>query len=248
MTKMEAAARAGERHFERFALNQRIQHVLLMASFFVLVITGFPVRYAGVPVSSEVIGFLGGFTARGIIHRAAAIVLIGLTVYHMFYVMHSKVGHSDFLALIPNKKDIRDVINMLKFYFGLTSDRPKFDRFNFVEKLEYASVAWGSVIMIGTGAVLWFEEQAMLILPKWTLDIANVVHSYEALLAFLAIIVWHFYHVHLNPEAFPMSRVWLTGKMSETEMREQHPLEYERLTNQRPDTIERVRPKAEAEK
>jgi cytochrome b subunit of formate dehydrogenase len=84
--------------------------------------------------------------------------------------------------------------------------------------------------MIVTGLVLWFEEQAMMIRPKWSLDIARVVHSYEAVLAFLAIIIWHFYHVHLNPEVFPMSRIWLDGKISEHDMKEHHPLEYERIT------------------
>lgn len=106
---------------------------------------------------------------------------------------------------------------------------PKFDRFNFIEKFEYLALAWGSVVMIVTGFALWFQDQAMVVLPKWTLDIAKVIHSYEALLAFLAIIIWHFYHVHLNPEVFPMSRVWLSGEISEHEMKTLHPLEYERI-------------------
>ena len=96
---------------------------------------------------------------------------------------------------------------MLKFYVGLSPNTPQFDRFNFIEKFEYLALAWGSVVMIATGLVLWFQDQAMVMLPKWTLDVAKVIHSYEALLAFLAIIIWHFYHVHLNPEVFPMSRV-----------------------------------------
>jgi cytochrome b subunit of formate dehydrogenase len=83
--------------------------------------------------------------------------------------------------------------------------------------------------MIGTGLILWFPNQAMTYLPKWTLDVATVIHSYEALLAFLAIIIWHFYHVHLNPESFPMSKIWLTGKISERELKELHPLEYLRI-------------------
>lgn len=73
----------------------------------------------------------------------------------------------------------------------------------------------------------------MILVPKWAVDVAQIVHSYEALLAFLAILIWHLYHVHLNPEVFPMSRVWLTGKISEQELKEHHPLEYERLKSKR---------------
>ena len=87
--------------------------------------------------------------------------------------------------------------------------------------------------MIFTGLLLWLEDEAMLVLPKWTLDIARVVHSYEALLATLAIIIWHFYNVHLNPDNFPMSWTWLTGKISKEKMIHHHPLEYEKIVAER---------------
>jgi len=107
--------------------------------------------------------------------------------------------------------------------------RPRFGRYNFIEKFEYLAVGWGSVIMIGTGVLLWAPHVSLMFLPKWVMDIAFAVHSWEAILAFLAIIVWHMYNVHVNPAVFPMSRVWLTGRISLHELRENHPLEYERL-------------------
>jgi len=222
-----------EPSFERLTRNQRVQHIVLMASFFLLVITGFPVKYPETAASSGIIGFLGGFTMRAVLHRIGAVVLIGLTGYHICYTMFTRIGHFEFLALMPNKKDISDTFHMIKFYLGLASDRPRFDRYNYIEKFEYLAVGWGSVLMIATGIVLWFEGEAMLILPKWALDVARVIHSYEALLAFLAIIIWHFYHVHLNPDVFPMSKIWLTGKISEHDMKEDHPLEYERMIRDR---------------
>jgi len=221
-----------ERRFKRMTLNQRIQHIILMTSFFTLVVTGFPVRYPDSPVSSKIIQLVGGFTMRSRIHRLAACVLIGLTVYHVFYMTLSKHGRSELRALMPAFKDATDAIQMLKFYVGLTPNTPLFDRFNFIEKFEYLALGWGSILMIATGLMLWFQNQTLEYLPKWTLDVARVIHSYEALLGFLAIIVWHFYQVHLNPQVFPMSRVWLDGEISEHQLKTLHPLEYERILKQ----------------
>lgn len=218
-----------ERYFERLTLNQRIQHIVLIISFTMLVLTGLPVRYPDSLFSSIIIHLFGGFATRSLLHRLAAIVLIGLTGYHIGFSILSVRGRSEFKALLPNTKDIYDAIRMLLFYLGFNSKKAQFDRYNFIEKFEYLAVGWGSVVMIGTGLMLWFEVQAMIYMPKWTLDVARVIHSYEGLLAFLAIIIWHFYHVHFNPEVFPMSKIWLTGKIAEHEMIEHHPLEYERI-------------------
>jgi cytochrome b subunit of formate dehydrogenase len=218
-----------ERYFERVTLNQRIQHIVLMTSFFTLVLTGLPVRYPNSVGSSIIIHLLGGFASRSLEHRIAAVVLIGLTIYHIIYSIATPHGRSELWALMPRPKDLFDAIRMMLFYLGFSSKKAQFDRFNFIEKFEYLAVGWGSVVMIATGGMLWFEEQSMMILPKWALDVARVIHSYEGLLAFLAIIIWHFYHVHFNPEVFPMSRIWLDGKISEHELQEHHPLEYARI-------------------
>ena len=66
-------------------------------------------------------------------------------------------------------------------------------------------------------------------LEKLGFDVSRTVHFYEAVLATLAIIVWHFYFVIFNPDVYPMNLAWLTGRMSEREMREEHPLELARL-------------------
>lgn len=226
------AAHKVEREYERLSLSQRIQHIVLITSFTMLVITGMPVRYAESPVSETMVRMMGGVTIRGVLHRFAALLLIGVCVYHLFYVIFNRKGREDLGELIPGIKDATDLIQMLKYYFGLSDAKPKFGRFNYIEKFEYLAMGWGSAVMAATGLVLWFENQAMMIFPKWVLDVANIVHSYEALLAFLAIVIWHFYHVHLNPESFPMSRIWLTGRITEHELRELHTLEYEKIKAQ----------------
>jgi formate dehydrogenase subunit gamma len=229
----EHNSHAHEREYERLSLNQRIQHMVLILSFTMLVVTGMPIRYAESPVSQTMVRLMGGVTIRGMLHRFFAILLIGVCVYHLFYVLFSRKGREDLGELTPGIKDATDLIQMLKYYFGLAQVKPRFGRFNYIEKFEYLAMGWGSAVMAATGLVLWFPTQAMMIFPKWVLDIANIVHSYEALLAFLAIVIWHFYHVHLNPESFPMSRIWLTGRITEHELRELHPLEYEKIKAKR---------------
>ena len=141
--------------------------------------------------------------------------------------LFSRRGYRDFRQLIPWLQDGKDVLQMLKFYFGFSPAPARFGRYNFIEKFEYLAVGWGSVVMIGTGALLWAPRISLAFFPKWVMDVAFIIHSWEAILAFLAIIIWHMYNVHWNPSIFPMSRVWLTGKIGLRELQENHPYEYE---------------------
>jgi formate dehydrogenase gamma subunit len=223
-----SGARAqAEPEFERLSLNQRLQHWVLIAAFVTLLVTGLPLLFPQTSLSREVVTFLGGVGARAVIHRTAALVLIGVVVYHVIYVLFSRKGYWEFRQLMPARKDVADLVRMLSLYFGLSRERPRFGRYNYIEKFEYLAVGWGSVVMIGTGLMLWSPNLTLTILPKWAMDIAQVIHSWEAILAFLAIIIWHMYNVHWNPSVFPMSRIWLTGKIGLSELRENHPLEYE---------------------
>ncbi len=56
-----------------------------------------------------------------------------------------------------------------------------------------------------------------------------ILHDYEAILAGLAIFLSHFYWVHLNPDVYPMSLVWLNGELTEEEMKLHHPKEFEQI-------------------
>jgi cytochrome b subunit of formate dehydrogenase len=88
---------------------------------------------------------------------------------------------------------------------------------------------WGSLLMGITGVILWFDNTSMGLFTKLGFDISRTIHFYEAILATLAIIVWHFYFVIFNPDVYPMNLSWLTGKMSEREMLEEHPQELQRI-------------------
>lgn len=233
-----ASAAANQPHeFLRFTLNQRAQHWLLILSFVMLVVTGMPLRYPGNPVAAKAVMLMGGIGARSIIHRCGALLLIGLCIYHVAYILFSEKGSRDFRAMFFQWRDLTDMIAMMKFYFGLGKSKPRFGRFSYQEKFEYYAVGWGSVVMIGTGLLLWFPEAASGFFPKWALDVARIVHSWEGLLAILAIIISHMYTVHLNPDIFPMSSIWLTGRIREEELQRHHPLEYEEIMLHSKDNV-----------
>ena len=114
---------------------------------------------------------------------------------------------------------------MSAYYLGLTQQKPEFARFNYAEKAEYWALVWGMIVMAGTGLMLWAKVAVGNHLPRWWLDIATAVHFYEAVLATLAIVVWHFYQVFLDPDVYPMNWAWWDGKMSLHHYREEHGLE-----------------------
>ncbi len=224
--------------FQRMTLAQRIQHVVLFTSFFTLVLTGLPLVFPNTPLIHKLFFFPTSFWLRGIIHRVAGIALIGVGLFQIVYVIVSPRGNKDFHQIIPNPQDAKDALNLFLANLGLREERPKFGKYNFIEKFEYWALVWGIFVMALSGLLLWFQEAAIALFPLWVLDIVRIVHGFEAILAFLAIIIWHMYNVHLNPEVFPMSKVWINGKISKHELMEHHPLEYEALLKERREKLE----------
>ena len=215
------------REFERFSMNVRVQHIVLMVSCLILIITGLPLKFHEARISQIFFDLVGGVQMSTLIHRIGAVGLIAVGAYHLFYLVAFREGRRNFLRLLPTPKDVRDFFQMLRYFLGRIEEKPRFGRFSYVEKFDYWAVYWGMVIMIGSGLILWFLETSLRFLPKFAADISREAHSDEGLLATLAIIIWHFYNVHLNPEHFPMNWTFWTGTISEEEMHRHHPLEYE---------------------
>jgi cytochrome b subunit of formate dehydrogenase/uncharacterized protein (DUF2164 family) len=229
------------REFERFSQNFRVQHLVLMVSCVILIVTGLPLKFHEARISQIFFDLIGGVQMSTLIHRIGAVGLIAVGGYHLLYLLFFREGRRNFLGLLPRPKDATDFLQMLRYFLGRSDEKPRFGRFSYVEKFDYWAVYWGMVIMIGSGLILWFLETSLTFLPKFAADIAREAHSDEGLLATLAIIVWHFYNVHLNPEHFPMNWTFWTGTIEEEEMRRHHPLEYEVLI-----TSGAVRPPAQA--
>jgi len=157
------------------------------------------------------------------------VAMVAAGAWHISYLAFTRSGRALFRDLLPAKRDFTDPWKVLRYNLGLSKAKPAFPRFCYIEKVEYWALVWGTLLMAATGAILWFENTSMGLFTKLGYDISRTVHFYEAILATLAIIVWHFYFVICNPDVYPMNLAWLTGKMSEGEMYDEHPLELERL-------------------
>lgn len=215
----------------RMTLNERMQHLNLAVNFTLLVITGFALSYSTAFWVSPITDAPLGMTFRGFLHRLCGVATVFLGGYHLLYLAFTERGRGIVKDMIPGLKDAEDLWETLKN--NLFINRPakilKMPRFNFREKLEYLGLIWGTIVMTVTGFILWFKTEWLMYFPMWTWDVARTVHFYEAVLATLTIIVWHFYSVVFNPDVYPMSWAWITGDLNEHEMEEEHGLELERI-------------------
>lgn len=214
-------AKPDKRRFRRFSRQDQFQHWLLVFSFSLLVLTGFVQKFSSWAVSRSVISILGGIEIVRLIHRFGAMLLMLEAVYHLGVVSYRFFVLRVRPSIIPIKDDFWDALELLQYNLGLRKERPRFGRYSFEEKFEYWAVVWGLAVMIATGFMLLNPIATTRFLPGEVIPAAKSAHGNEALLAVLAIIIWHFYNVlvrHFNKSMF-------TGYLSRDEMLEFHPLE-----------------------
>jgi cytochrome b subunit of formate dehydrogenase len=218
-----------DRRVVRFDVHQRIMHGIMAFSFTTLVLTGWPLSAHGFGASRFLVDLFGGLQTAGLWHRIAAIGLVITSVYHVTYLVVLAFSRKLPLSMVPMPRDLFDAIGNIMYFLGLRKERPKFARFSYFEKFDYWAVFWGVVIMVGSGTIRWFPAEFAKIAPNWLYEVAFLAHADEALLAAMAIFVWHFYNVHLRPAVFPMSWVFLHGRLTVEELAEEHGAEYDAL-------------------
>jgi len=235
--KTAARLRMTERPVVRMTAAQRWQHFVLATSFIVLAITGFALKFP----DSWLAKILGSSEPlRRWSHRVAGIIMLLVGAYHLVYLLTTRDGRKLVADLFPVKKDAMDVLQAVRYLTGLTAHKPQIGRFGYAEKMEYWAVVWGTIIMGATGLVIWFKIDVTQHLPRWVVAVATTIHYYEAVLACLAIIVWHFYHVIFDPEVYPLNTACLDGRISEEFQAHEHPLEPEAQQRRadRPGSVE----------
>ena len=220
--KVVARRRLEHPFVTRMPLRFRWQHAALLSSFFLLVLTGFALKF---PDSWFASLLSLGERMRHLLHRVAAVILIGVSIFHFLDVIVTRQGRSLIRDLFPTIHDVKGAWQNLAYYLGFCNRKPEFARFNYAEKAEYWALVWGMFVMAGTGILLWAKVFFGNHLPRWWLDVATAIHYYEAVLATLAIIVWHFYQVFLDPDVYPMNWAWWDGKMSLHRYQEEHRLD-----------------------
>jgi len=213
------------REYLRFSLAQRIEHWVQMLSFTLLALTGLPQKFVGHAWAETLIMVLGGIETVRVIHHTAAVVMALACLYHLVV-----VGYKIFVlrvrwTILPRLSDLRDAIDVVRYNLGLTKARVQFARYSFIEKAEYWAFVWGALLMGVTGFMMWNPIHTTRFLPGELIPAAKAAHGAEAILAVLAIVVWHFYHVHLKT----FNKSMFTGKLTREQMEHEHALELERL-------------------
>ncbi len=239
----------GGEWFTRFAPFERFLHFLVVTSFLLLVITGMPLKFYYTDWAKALFQFIGGAETARAFHRLGAIVTFLYFGLHIASLLgkcwkgkakmrdpqtgklSAKRAWSVLFgpdSMIPTLQDWRDFVAHNKWFFG-KGPKPEFDRWTYWEKFDYFSVFWGVFIIGASGLVMWFPEWFTQYLPGWTINIALIIHSDEALLAAGFIFSIHFFNTHFRIEKFPMDTVIFSGRISKNEMLHERRRWYDRL-------------------
>lgn len=213
------------RHFPRFNLSQRWEHTLLILSITVLLLTGLPQKYRDTAWSQALLSTPEMVTNVQTVHHAAALVLTLEILFHLGNIILQLVRRRLPGDMLPTLQDVKDAGQMLKYLLFLSSSKPKFGKYNFEQKFTYWFLFFAIGILVFSGFILWFPIQFTTIFPGGIIPAAKMAHSTEAIVTTLFVIIWHFYHVHIER----LNLSIFTGKLNEEEMEKYHTLEFERL-------------------
>lgn len=226
MTRETQASAA--KKYVRFDLVQRLQHSIFLISFSVLGFTGLPQKFPLSPISVGIFGMLGGIETTRLIHHTSAIVMMIVSVFHVLEVLYRILVLRTPIAMIPWINDILHVYEDVLYYLGLRKHKAYYGRYSYAEKAEYLALVWGTIVMGLTGFMMWNPLSTLRILPGEAVPAAKAAHGGEAILAVLAIIIWHFYHVHIKN----FNKSMFTGRLSHEEMEHEHPAELAHINSE----------------
>ncbi|MBN1147379.1 MAG: cytochrome b/b6 domain-containing protein [Anaerolineales bacterium] len=218
-----------ERTFQRFTLGQRWEHVLLLASFSALLLTGLPQKYRAAAWSQQILSTPERLETIQQIHHIAAIVLTAEVIYHLGRAIYLLFRRRLPGEMLPTWQDVLDAWQMFKYLLFISKEKPAFGKYNFEQKVTYWFLFFGIGIMVMTGLIIWFPVAATRVLPGGVVPAAKLAHSTEAIMAGIFVVIWHIYHVHIER----LNLSIFTGRLSEHEMRTYHSAEYERLTGEK---------------
>jgi cytochrome b subunit of formate dehydrogenase len=211
--------------YTRFDISQRIEHIVFLLSFTILGFTGLIQKFSANPISDSLISILGGIENVRLIHHINAIIMMIVSGYHVIMLAYKVFVLRVRWTMMPLIEDIQHVFQDIAYFLGFRKHRAFYGRYNYAEKAEYLAVVWGTVIMGLTGFIMWNPISTTRILPGDVIPAAKAAHGGEAILAVLAIIIWHFYHVHIKH----LNKSMLTGKLTHKEMVHEHPGELARI-------------------
>ena len=220
-----------ERTFQRFSPGQRWEHGLLILTFVVLLLTGLPQKFRETSWSRYLLATPDRVELVRTIHRTAAVIFLLEAAYHVgrgIYLLSRRRLSGE---IFPTGQDLRDAGQMLRYLLFLSPRRPRYGRYSFEQKFTYWFLFFGFGILIFSGLIVWFPTFFTRFLPGGIVPAAKLAHSSEALVSAIFVVLWHFFHVHLER----LNLSIFSGRLNEHDMRRHHALEFERLTGESAD-------------
>lgn len=221
------------RWYQRWPPFYRILHMIVASTFLLLALTGMPLRFHDTSWGQALYGLLGGPASVRFLHRlGGAVTFAYFAVYLVHLTRRVLRGEKGLFkgphTMLPRWKDVQDVRANFRWFFK-GGQRPNFDRWTYWEKFDFWAEVWGVGFIGLTGLIMWFPIASTSVLPGWTVNLAHILHSYEALLATGFIFSVHFFHANLRPGKFPLDPIIFTGRIPEEELQLERPAEYARM-------------------
>ena len=218
-----------ERTFRRFVLSQRLEHTIFFLCITVLLLTGLPQKYRSTNWSQEILTTPERVHDIQQIHHIAAYILIIEVVYHLGNAIVLMARRKLSEDIFPSWKDVRDAWQMIGYLLFLRKEKPAFGKYNFEQKVTYWFLFFSIGLMVLTGLFLLYPVTLTRWFPGSFIPAAKLGHSSEAIVTVIFVVIWHFYHVHIER----LNLSIFTGRLSEQEIRKYHAAEFEHLTGEK---------------
>ncbi|MGC8908807.1 MAG: formate dehydrogenase subunit gamma [Desulfomonilaceae bacterium] len=217
----------------RFNVLHRIVHLIVMVTFVGVGLTGCSMAFSSTSLAQFFVQCLGGIDNTRSLHRFFAVTLYLCVVTEVVWIIYYKFMLRGRIlgpdSMFPSKRDFSCFYHHMQYILGRRDDPPPFERFAWWEKLDYWTLFIGMQTMSLTGLLLWFPEFFSSFLPGYFINLAQVLHVDEGVLAVLYKFFIHTTVRHFRPEVYPGDWTIFTGKTTPEKVRRTHPGEWARL-------------------
>ena len=221
----------------RFSVLDRLLHLVLMFGFTGLAASGFSLGFSATAPARAFIWLVGGTAHAGWLHRFCAIITYSSVVIHGLWFLYFRFVLRGRLtgprSIVPSKKDLKDFKQNMAYFLGWRPSPPDFDKFTYMEKIDYWAIFIGMNTMGITGLILWFPEWFTRFLPGVWVNIAQVLHYWEAILAVVVKLFIHVGMAHLRPTVYPVDTSIFSGRTTRERMMAEHPAEWRSIATDR---------------
>lgn len=200
----------------RFSVLHRFLHLVVMLGFTGLAATGLSLAFSATWPARAAMWIVGGSANAAWLHRACAVMTYLAVLLHGLWFLYYKAVLRGRLtgphSMLPGLKDLKDFRHNVGYFLGRRPSPPDFDKFSYMEKIDYWAVFIGMHTMGITGLLLWFPGFFTQVLPGFFINLAQVLHFYEAILAVAIKFFIHIGMAHLRPAVYPADMSIFTGR------------------------------------